>query len=400
MFGAPAQKILLESAFKDLSSRFFINLPDEELTSFERLFFQVEQAFWFYEDFYSDRDHRYPKFKLKAFANAFFHQCPILSPHLPRFEELFNRFLCYVGQVPVCGCILLSSSMDKVLMVKAFKSDAWGFPKGKINHQEKEFECAQREVFEEVGFDCRGLLNVKDYLQTTVRGRWIRMYIIRNVPEGYSFNSRMRKEIREIRWFPIRDLPSTDGSGKIQYIPGFKFWEVLPFCVRLKRWIGTVLNPKSIEMKSPPRKLVRRNGKDRAHTPPAYDSVKDEETFGSSGRWYPEAMFRANKRLGVRSARMDALGEPISDQQRAEFRQRAGPRFIKGRVDGSRRRDPREQDVLSSISGPKLASARVPGATPGYLIRGPDEAFSFEGNPDPLLNFRFDSASILKPLIA
>ena len=37
--------------------------------------------------------------------------------------------------------------MDKVLMVKGWNAKAsWGFPKGKINKDEKESECAIREV--------------------------------------------------------------------------------------------------------------------------------------------------------------------------------------------------------------------------------------------------------------
>ncbi|KAI3484027.1 hypothetical protein L1887_53042 [Cichorium endivia] len=36
---------------EDLSSRFIVNLPSDELSSIERICFQVEQAHWFYEDF-------------------------------------------------------------------------------------------------------------------------------------------------------------------------------------------------------------------------------------------------------------------------------------------------------------------------------------------------------------
>ena len=39
------------SAFEDLETRFILNLPDEELENSARLFFQLEQAWWFYEDF-------------------------------------------------------------------------------------------------------------------------------------------------------------------------------------------------------------------------------------------------------------------------------------------------------------------------------------------------------------
>lgn len=34
--------------------RFLLNIPEEELQSVDRLFFQIEQAHWFYEDFFAD----------------------------------------------------------------------------------------------------------------------------------------------------------------------------------------------------------------------------------------------------------------------------------------------------------------------------------------------------------
>ena len=38
----------------DLAMRFVVNCPAEEQESFERLLFQVEAAFWFYDDQYRE----------------------------------------------------------------------------------------------------------------------------------------------------------------------------------------------------------------------------------------------------------------------------------------------------------------------------------------------------------
>jgi mRNA-decapping enzyme subunit 2 len=35
---------------EDICSRFLLNCPEEEYDSFERLFFQIEEAHWFYSD--------------------------------------------------------------------------------------------------------------------------------------------------------------------------------------------------------------------------------------------------------------------------------------------------------------------------------------------------------------
>jgi hypothetical protein len=49
------QSLLLlqqEDALEDVHTRFILNLPDEELQSADRIFFQLEQSWWFYDDFY------------------------------------------------------------------------------------------------------------------------------------------------------------------------------------------------------------------------------------------------------------------------------------------------------------------------------------------------------------
>ena len=41
----------VQEAIEDLETRFLLMLSDEELEVSDRLFFQIEQAWWFYEDF-------------------------------------------------------------------------------------------------------------------------------------------------------------------------------------------------------------------------------------------------------------------------------------------------------------------------------------------------------------
>lgn len=49
-------------------SRFIINVPEAELSSVERICFQVEQAHWFYEDFIRELKPELPSFQLKTFS--------------------------------------------------------------------------------------------------------------------------------------------------------------------------------------------------------------------------------------------------------------------------------------------------------------------------------------------
>jgi len=58
----------LEVVLDDLCSRFLINCPEEEYESLERICFQIEQAHWFYEDFYREKNPRLPSLSLKEFT--------------------------------------------------------------------------------------------------------------------------------------------------------------------------------------------------------------------------------------------------------------------------------------------------------------------------------------------
>lgn len=49
-------------------SRFILNIPEEEFKSFDRLFFQIEQAHWFYLDFYRESNTALPNLNLKDFG--------------------------------------------------------------------------------------------------------------------------------------------------------------------------------------------------------------------------------------------------------------------------------------------------------------------------------------------
>lgn len=58
----------------DLSSRFIINVPNEERSDFIRICFQIELAHWFYLDFYcSAEDTRLVPCGIKQFAFHIFH---------------------------------------------------------------------------------------------------------------------------------------------------------------------------------------------------------------------------------------------------------------------------------------------------------------------------------------
>ncbi|CAK7223300.1 mRNA-decapping enzyme subunit 2 [Sporothrix bragantina] len=250
-----SQKMKLNDWLDDLCVRFIINLPQADLASMARICFQVEEAHWFYDDFIRPLDRSLPAMSLRIFCLAIFKRCPLLAPfpietHIMAFEE----FLKYKTSIPVRGAILLNEAMDMALLVKGWKKGAnWSFPKGKINMDEDDLDCAVREVDEETGFDIRaaGLVpppkDVK-YIETTFRDQQIRLYVFRNVPMDTHFEPKTRKEIGGIQWYKIDDLPTyrkktNGGHGHETDDPSHnstnnKFYMVAQFTGQLKKWIS------------------------------------------------------------------------------------------------------------------------------------------------------------------
>ena len=164
-------KRLLATALEDCEFRFIMNLPESELKSPERLFFQIEQvrgtvvglrhcafgtgtvferrsrerftrpflpyhpfqAHWYYEDFLADAPNSgLPHISsLKQFGQKLFAHSDVLDPDL--FDDCFANFMAYKGQIPTYGCILVNPNMTHMLLVRNWKGTSWGFPKGKLN---------------------------------------------------------------------------------------------------------------------------------------------------------------------------------------------------------------------------------------------------------------------------
>lgn len=103
---------------------------------------------------------------------------------------------------------------------------SWGFPKGKVNEEEPPMVCAIREVREETSFDCTPFIAENDYIERTISGTKTRLYIVPGVSNAVVFQPMTKKEIKDIRWFPIKDLP----ESKQERTPGQNnYYMAIPF---------------------------------------------------------------------------------------------------------------------------------------------------------------------------
>lgn len=313
-----------EEALDDVHTRFILNLPPEELSSTDRIFFQLEQAWWFYDDFICDHsDIPLPRFKgVKSFALKIFQISPLLSPMLPEFQNLWEEFSKYKRTISTYGTILMNQDCTKVILCQVWNGKTWMFPAGKINQNEVGCDAGARETYEETGFDpnCNlGLtkdmlasgenipwktpLDRDDGLVFIDSGKRRTLYVCRGVPEDFPFEPVARKEVSAVEWHDLDDLPK-------------KSFAVFPFCSQIKRWIrqntgkkgkkkpsqstprrrqkNTTPGKKRSESARKPRSRNNSRGKVREHDLTAETGLA---AAGEEDGWDEDAMFSVNEKL-------------------------------------------------------------------------------------------------------
>nr|CAD7262894.1 unnamed protein product [Timema shepardi] len=226
----------------DLSSRFIINVPEEERKDLIRICFQIELAHWFYLDFYCTEENKHLKTcGMKDFAAHTFNHIPFLRVHFKNLTEILDKWREYKQSVPTYGAIVLNEDMSQVLLVQSYWSrSSWGFPKGKVNEEEDPSHCAVREVLEETGFDINKLIDHNEFIESVINEQTVRLYIVSGVQSDTKFEPRTRNEIKSVEWFSVADLPSSkkDATPRAKFGVGPNaFFMVVPFIKRLKRWI-------------------------------------------------------------------------------------------------------------------------------------------------------------------
>nr|ACO10213.1 mRNA-decapping enzyme 2 [Lepeophtheirus salmonis] len=230
----------------DLASRFIINVPESQRKDIIRICFQCELAYWFYLDFYVENNgsHTYKGLStctMREFSEHMFRHIGFLREHVGQMEEILENWKVYKLAVPTYGAIILNHDLSHILLVRGFWSKtSWGFPKGKVNEDEPPHTCAIREVLEETGFNIAPLLHKDEYLEIVVHDRTTRLYIIHGVSMNTDFKPRTRNEIRDVKWFPLVDLPANkkEQISKHLGLTHSGLYKVMPFIKNIRQWIS------------------------------------------------------------------------------------------------------------------------------------------------------------------
>jgi mRNA-decapping enzyme subunit 2 len=349
--------ITFEDALDDVHTRFLLNLPAEELASADRIFFQIEQAWWFYEDIVCDgmvdpddgtSTCQLPRYTtLKPFALQLFQFSPLLED--ATFTNMWQQFSNYKRKISNYGMILLTAGGDKMILCQTWTGNTWTLPAGKINQGETGRDSAARECYEETGFDPYagvGLAASDDYTGNTPwtiaeqalsyqepnGGKRRTYYICIGVPEDFPFEPVARKEVSQVSWF---DLDSNS-------LPKRSFG-VLPVMGKLRKWIKTHCKTKNKSRaksrgKNQSTGRPKSTGRDKSagqdnpnkrHGSASSRSKQQRTTIqttqdplvdagladiGDVNRWSEDDMFKANEALLGRRVEYDGNPHVFSEQ--------------------------------------------------------------------------------------
>jgi mRNA-decapping enzyme subunit 2 len=359
----PSQELL-----DDLCSRFVLNVPEEELQAFERILFSVEQAHWFYEDNAMEQNMALKSLSLREFTSLMFQSCAALRPYITHIDDIYKDFTTYKTRVPVMGAIILDETLERCLLVKGWKAGAsWSFPRGKKNKGEEDHCCASREVQEETGYDIHPKLKLEDHLEVVMGQQRMRLYIIPGVKDDTMFAPQTKKEVSEIAWHRVDELPvaSTDSVVHHRGPTGLKYFMVFPFVTPLKSWIA----------KKRPQYAKR-------WIPlPGVTIWKVKSNLRSSGGLGPLSQNYVN---AVMPAVPAAVAAPVPSSEKIRSSPRGSPKQSpKVSPKQSPRKSPRVTSrAVSKTPPPQMPPRPVPKGPPGNAFR----------------NFRFDFARILQQL--
>jgi bis(5'-nucleosidyl)-tetraphosphatase len=114
-----------------------------------------------------------------------------------------------------CGiiCVKTIFNIPHVLLVRGKRSKIWSLPKGCIDDEETEVECAQREMLEETG------VNVS--IDTSIHPRVMinhNVYFLVHIQHNPKLKIRDRGEIDKVNWITLSELRSMNSNKDLRSI--------------------------------------------------------------------------------------------------------------------------------------------------------------------------------------
>ena len=87
-----------------------------------------------------------------------------------------------------------------------------------------------------MGYDIAPLLDPEAYVEGNVAQGTLRLYVVQGVPNETQFVTHTKKEIGEIAWHKLKDLPHKREDAAAE--KGKPYWMVAPFIAKLRKFLN------------------------------------------------------------------------------------------------------------------------------------------------------------------
>jgi len=301
---------VMREIVEDLDERFILGLDHDVLTDSKMIFFKIQKAFWYYKDKHERlfKDRKIPAMPLDMFGQLLIEESQLLSKIYPHDQRAarYRDWQDYLKRVPRLGAICLNPSGDKVLMIQPFGRNrkCLQFPRGKLHAGEDHAKAAAREVWEECGIRIENLMDESIFFESYIDQTLHKLYLVFPVMEELVPSIQCNKEIEQVLWFPVNNLPGW--SNKSDSSDDRNFFGVAPFVPHIKAFIKRTFGSPSKKNQLPPIRILQRPTQEEfeeSKEDPEADRV-NAETFPEDhreGGWSFDAMMNANSKLGYTS---------------------------------------------------------------------------------------------------
>lgn len=172
-----------------------------------QIMFILEEGFWLYCD--TDGRRVQPTSYKEWMA-----ECRVILGLTPEFwRSLMNYFTRYKNRMPVASCLLLSSDMQRCVLVRSVNAKTrWVLPGGKCHEGlETITRCMAREMDEEVAVKLEDVELLHNAI-TRDGKRTFHMHIMRLKPTSNHVVCIDRRELCDARWFNVDNLHAPQGT--------------------------------------------------------------------------------------------------------------------------------------------------------------------------------------------
>ena len=150
----------------------FVDMPFKSPTTLYQLCFIFTEAYWLYVDFYTANtklNMTEKEFTMSSRSVPYSLSTLTKSPIILHINLKFQYTVL---------------SLTHVVALTDYHNNHYDFPKGKRNQDEKDYESAIREVYEEIGYDITSKLKEEKFIIVeTFKNKLVKLYVIADVPK-------------------------------------------------------------------------------------------------------------------------------------------------------------------------------------------------------------------------